>query len=192
MASQYNVKVSGVEEYKGKPTIKCAAPWGGSYPLVIYLKEDDAYMADDIKRGDTITIVKGNLKDGKDASKEYNFYWNLAPSGQAPDRAEAIRNMPPVAPKQAPVPDTATAPDTSKFRYSPVPDKLETLKDVVQDAQFRTPAQNMRTDALKQAIEWWKGTGAPEEQVITTASIFERYLATGEVPNAPPAEDKPL
>ena len=174
MASQYNVKVSGVEEYKGKPTIKCAAPWGGSYPLVIYLKEDDAYMADDIKRGDTITIVKGNLKDGKDASKEYNFYWNLAPKSQV-----AGGNTSFVSPKVTSSVGPASSPAAgSGTGAPPAPTKTTDSKEEQFVKQFRTAIEMTRRDALEFAVHLW-GTGAPEEDVMGTAERFVGWLETG-------------
>ena len=192
MASQYNVKVSGVEEYKGKPTIKCAAPWGGSYPLVIYLKEDEAHLADDIKRGDTITIVKGNLKDGKDANKEYNFYWNLAPKSQAaggtqpPLQSSAATKL--TSTNAASSPAAGSVPQGAP----PASDKqgTSTRTDAYVDTkQFRTAIEMTRRDALEFAVHLW-GTGAPEEDVMGTAERFVGWLETGKRVLNPNADDE--
>lgn len=62
---------------------------GSQYPFILYMQDDDHYAPTvaemNINESFYLTLERGSLKQGKDGSKEYDYFWNLATIGPAQD-----------------------------------------------------------------------------------------------------------
>ena len=183
---QAKVKYAGQNPENIKQDILILEPWfRTNYPFKIYLKDG---QLGNIRQGDTVTVQKGkqttNKKTGvlNDPKFESSFYWDLVepdlfnqPQSQAASPAAPSAAHPSAA--SSPATTTQAAPTAT-----PAPEPKS-------EAPFRTPAQNMRTDALKYALDWHKDKGTKEADIVASAAIFEKYLANG---SAVPVEGGPL
>lgn len=73
--TRHRVEVTGIGKTKaGRLDLSCKPWFRSNYPLHVYPKEGEGL---DIKIGDFITVQKGNLKDEKNKSMDWGYYWDL-------------------------------------------------------------------------------------------------------------------
>lgn len=168
------VKVEGTgKTRKGSRYLTTSAWFKSDYPVAVYLKEG---QGEGIKDGDIITIVRGNLHEGKTGRYESDYYYDLVEAGQQPKQA-------------------TQQPATASPLAKPIPAKAQTTEDAIakKAAEMRDPTRTSieRQTSLNRATDIYVATinqGFIKYEdidvlpVIGMAQVFEQYLATGEPP----------
>ena len=185
---QAKVKYAGPNPANLGQDILILEPWFETkYPFNIYLKTG---QLGNIKMGDTVTVEKGkqttNKKTGQlnDPKWESSFYWDLVTDDQPqrpPGPQANVRDMPPVAPQSQGAGSARTSTSAPAAGSVPQGAPAATKEAPVQENQFRTPSQNMRTDAVKFAMECME-KGISIEETLEMAELIEKYIAAGTAP----------
>ena len=175
------VAVISHEPWRGKPSIKMNVPeWNSDYPTTIYNAPEEAQKA--LWLGFTGKVVlEGRLKDGKDADKPWNFFWDFVELVGGDNYAP--QDLPP-EPEQPPDDELFGEPTT-------LPTKREEVSFAAQgDAK---QASIERQVAFKEAMGWVTHdsgelpTIEAMERVAWFTDIFEAILNRAYQPAEPDA-----
>ena len=183
-AERHQVKVVGMGQTTGGNDFLVVEPWFKTqYPLNIYLKEG---TGGNIRKGDIITVEKGSQQKNKqgqlkDPKFESSFYWNLVEPDLFTQPQSQAAGASPASQTNAPQQTSRTASSPATTTQGSVAQGAPLAPAPVQENQYRTPSQNMRTDSVKFAMELLE-KGINVEDLINMSEIIEKFIATGTAP----------
>ena len=192
---RHNVAVVGFGVSPGKTPYLTCEPWfRTTQPFNIYLN-DEEHRKMKFSVGDLITVERGgkgkdrqgNVKTG---TADFDYYWNfVGRSGSQPPLTEQqsqAAGASSASQTNAPQQTSRTASSPATTTQGSVAQGAPLAPAPVQENQYRTPSQNMRTDAVKFAMECME-KGISIKATLEMAELIESYIATG---TAPAQEEK--
>ena len=165
--------------HNGKPTLQIEVPeWPGRYPITIYNPDPELTGGLRVGSGYEFTLHADRLKEGKDASQPFNYFWSVLHVDSGDVQAEPPAPPPARAGRQAPPPEQPPHPaEREATRPAPRPPGPSS-----QDGRDRSI---YRSVALQQAVAFWGSANegrvvSPNEEVLETADQFFDWLMGGE------------
>ena len=154
-----DVEVVAHGSHNGKPIIQLEIPaWQSRYPTTLYGVSDADYAALPMGAKVSVTLKADRLKDGKDGSEKWHYYWSLAGAWADTGNIEPVPQRPLPAPQQQPQRGSTPA----------APARVDTETAI------------RRAVALKAAVDF-----SPEDfhmdDVLNVATRFESWLK-GSIP----------